>query len=489
VAEEILGLVWLLGILLALLSIPALAGGSVVLAMLSAPRDRRTPVKGGRLLWGAVLALVGLSVMARVAWATREEHSYEELESALYLLAGVVGGSVLLLGLGPFVSWALTVPARLAARLPRPFRLSARWLAGHQPATAGGVAMTMVATGAATAVMIIAAAQIAQDRAYYHPQAPYGALVVEVASDEEAKAARAVLRQEIPSAPIVQSEDTVKGQLTYYYDDMSWMDLHIGDQALLRYLTGDPSTPYDEGTAVLVTSEDVGVTPMSITYSLGGSSGGTLSRTIPAITVEPADPRRSDLFVPAKVVRDLGVGLEPNRLIIDPAFHRTSVAEQDRLDRRLGDSMTGYVERGFEASTGWLFIFGPMILVALAGALAATGSVADSLRWRRVLLRVTGGSGVRLRSYAACRTWLAATCGTALGVAAGSVTGLLLALPKTAQSGWDSLPRVALDIPWLPVAALAVGFPVLAAALAALLPVGSRPPVTGGYGRPLSRSA
>jgi hypothetical protein len=477
VAEEILGLVWLLGIFLAVLSIPALAGGSVVLAMLSAPRHRRTSVNRSRLLWGAVLVVVGLSVMVRISWATHDEPSYEELEPALHLLMGIVAGLVFFLGLGPFVSWALTLPARLAVRLPRPLRSAARQLAGHQPGTAGGVAMTMVATGAATAVMIIVVAQTAQDRAYYQPQAPYGALVVQVSSDEEAKAARAALRQEIPSAPIVQSEDAVTGDLTYSHENLPWMDLHIGDKALLSYLTGEPSTPYDEGTAVLATSEAVGVTQVEIIYHPGTPADELLTRTIPAITIEPADPRRSNLFVPAKVVRDLDVALEPNLLIIDPASHRTSVAEQERLDRRLGDSMDGYVERGFQASTGWLFLFGPMILVALAGVLTATGPVADTRWWRRVLLRVTGGSGVRLRMYVACRTWLAAACGTTLGVAAGSVTGLLLALPKPAQIGWDSLPRWAFDAPWSPIAALVVGFPVLAAALAALLPAGSRPRV------------
>ncbi|MET8005698.1 hypothetical protein [Nonomuraea glycinis] len=71
--EEIAGLIWLLGVFVALLSVPAQAGGSVALAMLSAPRDRRTPVQGSRLLWGAVLAVAGLSVLARIAWATHEE--------------------------------------------------------------------------------------------------------------------------------------------------------------------------------------------------------------------------------------------------------------------------------------------------------------------------------------------------------------------------------------------------------------------------------
>ncbi|GGP06798.1 hypothetical protein GCM10012278_32230 [Nonomuraea glycinis] len=477
VGEDIAGLIWLLGVLLALLSVPALAGGSVALAMLSAPRDRRTPVQGSRLMWGAVLAVVGLAVPARIAWATHEERFYKELEPGMLMLAGMAGGSLLLLGLGPFVSWALTLPDRFAVRLPRPLRLPARRLAGHQPGTAGGVAMTMVATAVATAVMIVAAAQTAQERSFSPSQAPYGALVVQVSSDEEARVARAALRQEIPSAPIVQSEGTGKGYLLYFHNDLAGVDPHIGDQALLGYLTGDLSTPYDEGTAVLVTSEDVGDIPLDIGYSLDTPSGETLRRSIPAIAVKPADPGRTDLFIPAKVLRDLGVGLTPNRLIIDPAFHRTSAAEQERLDRRLGVGTPSYVERGFEASTGWLFVFVPMILLALVGALVATGSVADSLRWRRVLLRVTGGSGVRLRSYAVCRTWLAAACGTALGVAAGAATGLLLAWPGTAADRYDPLPRVAFDTPWLPIAVLVVGFPLLAAALAALLPPGSGPRV------------
>ena len=366
--------------------------------MVSAPRGRRTPVNRGRLLWGAVLATVGLSVMVRIAWATHEERYYEDLEPIMYMLIGLMGGVVFFLGLGSFASWALTLPAKLAVRLPRPLRLPARQLAGHPPGTAGGVATTMLAVGVATAVMIVAAAQTAQDRAQYLPQAPPGALFVQVYSAEKAKAVRADLRQEIPSAPIVQSEDTVKGYLSYDYDGSSRMDAHIGDQALLSYLTGDPATPYDEGTVVLITGKDA-VTSLEIDYALDNPPGENLSRTVPAITVRPEDPRRTDLFIPAKLVTDLGFSLEPDKLIIDPSFHRVSAAEQDRLDRRLGDFTGSYVERGFEASTGWLYVFGAIVLVALGGVLTATVSADGSLRWRRVLLRVAGGSGVTLRSW------------------------------------------------------------------------------------------
>ena len=97
-------------------------------------------------------------------------------------------------------------------------------------------------------------------------------------------------------------------------------------------------------------------------------------------------------------------------------------------------------------------------------------------------LRVAGGSGVTLRSLATCRAWLIAVCGTVLGAAAGCVTGLLLAWPKTIQFGWDPLPRVAFDTPWLSIAALVVGLPVLAAALVALLPWWHpRRPASAGY--------
>ncbi|WP_371781809.1 hypothetical protein [Streptosporangium subroseum] len=128
---------------------------------------------------------------------------------------------------------------------------------------------------------------------------------------------------------------------------------------------------------------------------------------------------------------------------------------------------TTYIERGFQASTGWQIFVVAAVAVALGCALAAVGRAGGS-RSSRVLLRVSGGSTATLRLFAACRVGFSAACGTAMGIAAGCAIGLLLVWPITASSAWDPMPRVAFDTPWPLIAALVIGLPVLAATVAGL---------------------
>lgn len=148
-------------------------------------------------------------------------------------------------------------------------------------------------------------------------------------------------------------------------------------------------------------------------------------------------------------------------------------------ERRLGEAAVAYVERGFQAPTGWLVLVAVMVSVALGGALAMTLQATGS-RSRRVLLRAGGGSSATLRLFAACRAGLGAACGTAMGAVAGCVIGLLLVWPLTASIEWEPMPRVAFDTPWPSIAALVIGLPVLAAVAAGLAPprmtVRSAPP-------------
>jgi hypothetical protein len=58
-----------------------------------------------------------------------------------------------------------------------------------------------------------------------------------------------------------------------------------------------------------------------------------------------------EIFLPAKVMRDLGYHLESEKLIIVPSIHRTSAIKQGRLDRPLGDIAVTYIERGFQGTS------------------------------------------------------------------------------------------------------------------------------------------
>src|ERR1044072_2857065 len=111
-------------------------------------------------------------------------------------------------------------------------------------------------------------------------------------------------------------------------EEVVYLDQAIGDEKLLRYLTGDQSTPYDEGTAVVITSAEVKVDSVELSYE----NDDAPTRTVPAVGARPADPHMEAIFVPSKIVRDLGFQLQPEELIVDPTLRRVTVQEQKRLD-------------------------------------------------------------------------------------------------------------------------------------------------------------
>lgn len=335
----------------------------------------------------------------------------------------------------------------------------------------------MSATAIAITVMIAAIATTAREKATYLPLARPGTLVVSSVA-EDAAALRPAVERELPGVPVIyRYRQRESGHLSVGIEDARFWDpsgmapdLYVGDRDLLRYLTGNASPPYDENTVVAVTTDDLAAGTATIDYRLPRDDATSSTKTAPMAVARPADPRVVGFFLPVKVVEELGYHLEPDDLIIDPSVHRTSAAERERIDRRLGGTATAYLEQDYQESTDWHTFVAAALLVALGGALAAA-ALATGPRSRRVRLRV-GGSAAALRWSAAARAGLGAACGTALGVLAGCVGGLCLAWPLKVPVGWGPLPRVDFDVPWPLIAASAVGLPVLAAVIAGLVPPG-----------------
>ncbi|TDC99765.1 hypothetical protein E1292_30690 [Nonomuraea deserti] len=446
---------------------------SVTLAMLSAPQSRHGRIHRAYLLGGLFVSFIGVGLMAFGAWSAREDSRYGVFAWAGFTLATLMGAGLLLFGLGPFASRLLETLHRHAERLPLPLRLAARDLAGRRTATAPAITLTAMATAFGVALTIIAVGATAQSRAAYLPRARPGALLVSPLSSAGTDAVRAAIQRELPGVPWAERQvPRHLPRIRAHVDGLDrpegavYPDEVIGDEALLRYLTGDRSTPYDEGTAVVITTTDVKADSVKI---VTGEGDPLTTNTIPAIVARTVDPHMATVFVPAKVVRDLGHQLEPGELIVDPSLHRTSASEQERLDDRLGDIAETSVERGFQPWTGWTAVVAAVLLLALGGALATGGGRATSPRVGRVLRRAGDGSAATLRWFGACRAGLSAACGTVLGAVAGCPIGMLLIWPLTAATTWDSPPRVPFPTPWPVIAAVAAGLPVAAAALGGLL--------------------
>jgi hypothetical protein len=451
-----------------------LVAGSVLSAERAARRRR-----AGGLAWAAGLSVAGLAVMALGAWTERSDEHYDDFGSAVTEWLVMLGGALLLFGLAPVIPWLLGLFR--SRRLPPAVRLAGHDRAGDRPRTARWIAITMVAAALASAATIVAFATAAQDRAQYVPEVRPGSLVVEMPDPRRMAAARAAVQRVLPGAPVIERVHptdryrsfgvSVPDAYRSYDDDQA---AYIGDQALLRYLTGDPATPYDEGRVVVV-SADSGIkvgaaeiwydTPAQAAQLAINSSSADLSdvepvyparKPVPAIVARPADLRMDVVFIPAEIVRDLGFRVEPGQLLVDPSAHRTTPAEQDRLDALLGGTAQTYVERGYQRPATWIWVVAPLMAVAVAAAIAA--SRVGSASSRRIATRL----GAPLRGLAACRAGLRAALGSLLGGVAGSVIGVLVAWTTTAPIDWDPPPRAPFDTPWPLIIAFALGPPVIA---------------------------
>ncbi|MEZ7127723.1 hypothetical protein ACBR40_20535 [Nonomuraea sp. AD125B] len=220
---------------------------------------------------------------------------------------------------------------------------------------------------------------------------------------------------------------------------------------------------------MVVTSASVQVDSVTLAYEIDKDDETTASKTDRAIVARTSDPHMETIFVPSKIVRDLGYQLQPRALIIDPTLHRVTAQEQQRLDDRLDDAVAEiYVERGFETPIGWLPVAMAAFLAALICALTSGFGQAANLSQARVMRRASRGKATAFRWFCASRSGMSALCGTVLGAIIGCPAGMFLLWPLTMSTTWDDPARVPFETPWPAITAIVIGLPLLAAALGAL---------------------
>ncbi|MFG1948658.1 hypothetical protein [Nonomuraea sp. NPDC048826] len=472
------------GVVLAVLvALPLmLAAGAVPAALLSAPPNRHEFTSRRVVVLGRLTSLAGALLMGLGAWWAREDHRYGEIDFIGFLLITLVGAGLLTTGFGPLPSRLLEILGPFSERLPSPLRLAVRDLSDRRARAVLAITLAMMATASGLSLTIIAVGTTAQSRAEYSARGRPGSLSVWPSpaylgpfSAVDVATVRATMERELPGVPIAQRE--ILADSSWYFEataesvelpeEAVYWDQAIGDEKLLRYLTGDQSTPYDEGTAVVITSADVAVDSVTIHYEIDGKLGA--SKTVRAIVAVTSDPHMETIFVPSKMVRDLGYQLEPTELIVDPALHRVTVREQQRLDDRLDDAVAEVrVERGFVASTGWVPVAGAAFLVALGCALTPGFGRTANARQARVMRRAGGGSASAFRWFCAARAGLSALFGTVLGAVIGCSAGMSLLWPLTMRTTWEAPVRVPFETPWPAITAVVGGLPLIAAALGAL---------------------
>ncbi|MEV4804803.1 hypothetical protein AB0K18_32795 [Nonomuraea sp. NPDC049421] len=399
-------------------------------------------------------AAVGLVILSGAAWMTHHDGHHDDFGSAMTELVAMFAGALLLRGAAPFLTLTLATLDRHSRRFPPALRPATRQLGGDLARTSAGMTAAMTLTAIATALLIVAPGVESQDSARYSPQARAGATTIDVSAGEQATSVRAAIEQELPGLPLLPADTD---DLFLSVSELEFSpDAYVGDEALLHHLTGNPAITYDATAAVLVSSQVKGETTAQV-----GSTGPASDLRV--IAVPPPEPRWEVLFVPEELAQQRGVTPAPDRFIIDPAHHRLTPAEQQRLQARLAGLATVHVERGFHPTTTWTYAVAALLLTAATATVWASRA---PTAYR--IIRKSNASSPRLLT--ATRTLTTSLCATALGAVTGVVIGLLLLWPATTSSAWDPPPRAPFNTPWPTITALLLALPVLTATIATLTP-------------------
>ena len=445
------------------------------------------------------------------------------LSSTEFLVA--VGAVGLVIGCLMVIPALLALVGRLGAPLVLPLRLAARDTARQRGRSTPAVAAIMAAVAALTALSIGALSDTRQQEDNYKPQRPLGTGAIFLNSDDgNERSVRAVLDRfapqltvdptgyvaetaaiaknsrkvswvspvppgcteaqivavEQPNGGIAGCEPFAKGAVTLQVAGLPGISarapLSVPQRAALEgggILVANPRLAHD-GQVSLVggreTQERSGVVTGHVV---------TKRYRVPAVLVDPRimeaalGGQRSDVWVLADTATRLGWPVQITRFNLTSPTGTISPEVQHSVADRLGDDYMMDVERGFESPYRMilLILFSVAGLLVLIASLISTAlSLAESENDMATLAAV-GATRQTRRGIAASQALLVAACGCLLGVVVGIVPGIAVAWPLTSRvldqvTGLMVTQSPVIVIPWLRLAALCLGVPLLAAGFA-----------------------
>ncbi|MET8054321.1 FtsX-like permease family protein [Streptosporangium sp. NPDC005286] len=399
--------------------------------------------------------------------------------------------------------------AALAARLPLPFRLAARDASRHRGRTASAVAAVMTATATVVAAGIAVNSNFAQNRDAFQAVVPAGSTTIEAGEldDDRWATLRATVGRVLPGVPLVEAavvKDTRGASVWMEIQPTAenaederrrfYGNLPIGDERLLTLVQGrrDPvaAAALASGKAVvfdprlvrdgkLTLNPVVTATAVPLGETVVFDDGIAIPRKIvvPAVLARAADPRHAVAVLPLAAVRNAGLKTEPRVLYVDPAARRLTERQGVALEWELAAVVPGAdlyvaVERGFQGDIVpemWLLL-GAAVILVLGGTFVATGLAAADMRPDLTTMAAVGAPPGTRRLVVAGQAGFIAGLGVLIGAVAGAVTGVAATWPMTVRTHgvFSFLPPgvPTVEIPWLLLAAVVIGLPVLAALLA-----------------------
>ncbi len=503
----------------ALLPARGIAGLDVVSVLAGRSGDRRAhrglPVVGGVVMAGSAAVII---------WGAASSAGRSAgLGSIGFLIA--VGAVGLVIGCLMVIPSLLALVGRLGAALVLPLRLAARDTARQRGRSTPAVAAIMAAVAALTALSIGALSDSQQQADHYKPQGQPGTGAIFLNGDDSnERSVRTVLARFAPQLSVdptgyvTQTTAAAKNSRT-----VSWVSpVPPGCTEAQVAAVEEPNggvagcEPLAKGTVVLQTGELPGISarvPLSVSQRAALEGGGILVADprlvqdgqvslvggretqdrsgmvtghvvatryrVPAVLVDPriVEPafggQRLDAWVPADTATRLGWPVQITSFNLTSPTGTISPEVEHSVTDRLGDGYSMSVERGYQNPyrTILLILFSVAgVLVLIASLISTALSLAESQNDMATLAAV-GATRHTRRGIAASQALVVAACGCVLGVAVGIVPGIAVAWPLTSR-GLDQVAGLVVTqspvivIPWLRLAALCLGVPLLAAGFA-----------------------
>lgn len=478
---------WPLLAIVALFGLVAAVAAAVVPAV-SASRLDVVAVLGGRRGEGRVsgrspvigLVLIGAGVACGVL-GSRSGSVSPPLVAASALLS--------VLGMIGLVGVSVAGLSRAASRLPLSVRFAARDAARHRTRTVPAVAAVAASVaGVVTLGIALSTQDAAQDRDYT-AQLPMGWGAVTTGSADVDTVLGAVVRELGPGRAT-----TIAG-LASPRDGVEFSDLSVsdGEESLLfgtysslgtswvvddvvPTFLGVPDGQQRAARAALGRGEVVALVPAGgersreipdarLTVDLSAESGDqtqtTLTAPVHVVAIDATYTSASGIVPPSLLPR-LKLTSKPAGVVVPPGI---SAEEQEAVTESVAAIDSGgyfYVERGYQPDDAsriirWVLVLLGAVLM-LGGTLTATFLALSDARPDLATMAAVGARPRTRRRVAASYALVVGGVGAVLGVGVGFVPGLAIGHTIGASEAGDVF-----AVPWLQVAVVVLGLPLLTA--------------------------
>ncbi|MEU1723532.1 FtsX-like permease family protein [Nonomuraea sp. NPDC005692] len=457
--------------------VPAVQASRQNTAQILAGRAAEVRGRARRPLLGIVLVTAGLGAI-----------EYAMTRGPVTMTAAFVP---CVLGMVALMPWLVQATSRIAARLPLPLRLSVRDAARHRVRTASATAAVMAATMGAVAIGIATSSTYTSQKENNFSVFPLGTTVVGGTTgmdDQQWARLKDAVRARFPGAEVATGQEATnnKGGLLLLTVTMNCEScLHrfygrtpIGGADLLAFLQKrrDPqaAAALAAGKAVAFSPHSVRDGMIEVTSEPWDSNGTSTSRTfrVPAVVSSGADALQTGAVIPPQALAKAGIGTVERSLYVASLPQDERRMEAD-LRGELDSDMYLYSEReeGEERASVLMLLLGAALILVLGGTFAATGLAAADMRPDLNNLSAIGAAPRVRRLVVAAQAAYIAGLGAVVGLVGGVVGGLALTWPMQRRGEFGQnggMEGSVIDVPWLFLAAVVVGLPLVAALVAGL---------------------